>query len=192
MPLLDLATIPFATAQRYVVHLSDSMPEMLGFLPVSALTHQLENNRIVMASHNDDPCGYVSRGPWKPETKIYQTAIEFELWREKHGDEIVNEIIRQAQRERVERITLHCAADLHANEFWKYMGFTKVGERIKSKHKRRIQNKWELRLDEHSRLQRAVDANQVRPEAKRAAELLGLGGQLADSLERKQRRSLRR
>jgi N-acetylglutamate synthase-like GNAT family acetyltransferase len=191
MALLDLSKIKFATAQRYVVHLSDAMPEMLGFLPVSALTHQLETQRVIMAEHEGQPCGYISRGPWKPETKIYQTAIEFELWREKHGDELVNELVRQAERHRVERITLHCAADLHANKFWAAMGFTKIGERIKSKHKRRIQNQWELRLDAAAQLDRLVERQVVRPEARAAIELLGLQEQFVASQQRKARKAMR-
>lgn len=135
-----------ATAKKFVLSLADANTHALGFLPAATLAAYVEAERVRYAFENGEPCGYIIAGPPKPKQIIYQTCISYDARRRENGLSLVQEIIAAANAAKVERLSLHCAADLEANEFWKAAGFELVGERRKKRKHERPQNRFELEL----------------------------------------------
>ena len=127
----------------------------VGFLPLHALEMYENQGRIAYAQENGDDCGYMIRGIWRNHTRVYQTVIAKDARRIEHGRTLNRRLVEDAILRRTERIILHCAADLAANEFWEALGYKQTGERRRRRDKYRPQIRWELILPtETARLER--------------------------------------
>jgi ribosomal protein S18 acetylase RimI-like enzyme len=110
------------------------------------LEHYAEVGQILMAQENGDPCGYLIHGNGDHWCKIYQACIQYDARRREHGFELVRRLARKATEEGFEAISLWCAEDLEANEFWRLAGFVWAGQREGGKRRGRKHNRWILWL----------------------------------------------
>lgn len=138
--------LPERQPAKYAEHLAAQHPRELGFLPRSVYPRALELGQLRVATHNDDPCGFLLHGPFNKTLRIYQTCIEADLRRIQHGSEILETLLNEAIQKNVHQVSLWCADDLPANWFWKAAGFTHVANRTKSTREPRPQRRWLLEL----------------------------------------------
>lgn len=140
----------------FLCHLANREARSLGFIPSPRYDEYLESGQVLIGLENNEPCGFLLHGAARPLLRIYQTAICYDARRIKHATAIVDELKRNAIAAGVERIRLHCADDLPANDFWRACGFTHVDNVKRKRWKGRILRRWELALPaEAERLQRA-------------------------------------
>jgi ribosomal protein S18 acetylase RimI-like enzyme len=125
---------------RYVVALAKTLPEELGFLPICAYELARQEQRLHIQSYNDEPCGFILTARPTPGRilKIYQTAIQYDARRLQHATQLIRDLEARATLYDCPGISLKCAADLAANQFWKAMGFI-PGEIIPGGRKRHRQ-----------------------------------------------------
>jgi len=138
----DLQVLKFLDA------LSKKNGHCVGFLPLIAYEEALNLGRVTLLFYNDEPAGYMIRGPVKECTKIYQLVIAEELRRIENGTTLLDNLRQKAVAGKAYEISLHCAEDLEANRFWQALGFQKVGQRLKDKTGRRWQNHYRQDLPE--------------------------------------------
>lgn len=136
-------------AQKYVIDLAKKHTNELGFIPSPRIKEYIKKRRVYMEFENGEPCGYLIRGPFKPVTKIYQTCIQYDAQRRRHGFALLGRLIRDATRAGVGVISLFCADDLEANKFWKQAGFTFAGKRQGGESRDRMHNRWVMYLNEN-------------------------------------------
>ena len=127
---------------RYIEHLAKSNYEAIGFIPRPRLEEYAARGQIVMAAENDEPAGFLVFGAGWPALRIYQACIQYDARRREHGAALVDRVIAEAQRRGCYLISLWCADDLPANEFWQAVGFHKVGERRGGDKRGRMHNHW--------------------------------------------------
>lgn len=147
-------------ALKFLDALSKRNGYCVGFLPLIAYEQAIDKDRVTLLFYNDQPAGYLIRGPVKETTKIYQLVIAEDLRRIVNGTALLNHLITQANAGRAHQITLHCAEDLEANLFWQSLGLQRIGKRLKDKTGKRWQIRYRLELPEkqlaflrtHSRL----------------------------------------
>lgn len=135
-------------ALKFLDHLSRKNGHCVGFLPLVAYMQALDNGRVSLLFYNDEPAGYMIRGPIKKTTKIYQLVVAEELRRIENGTALLDRLRRQATAESAHEITLHCAEDLDANYFWRQLGFEQIGRRLKDRTGKRWQNRYRQNLPE--------------------------------------------
>lgn len=134
------------TAYNAITALADAHTHELGFLPRQTIIALYDAGRIELAETDRDALGYIMRGSFRKRCRIYQTCIRPDARRHTFGSQTLSEVIRQAIAAKVHVISLWCAADLEANEFWLANGFQTLGTRIKSTQKRREQIGYQLEL----------------------------------------------
>ena len=91
---------------------------------------------------NGHPCGYLIHGNGDPWMKIYQACIQYDARRREHGLELVKRLFYKACFLGRKGISLWCATDLDANEFWRDAGFHLVGTRAGGERRHRVHNLW--------------------------------------------------
>lgn len=132
------------TDLRYIEHLARSNYEAIGFIPRPKLAEYAARGQILMAEENDESAGFLVFGAGWPTLRIYQACIQYDARRREHGASLVARLITEAQRRGCHLISLWCADDLPANEFWQALGFRKVGTRPGGKARGRLHNQWVL------------------------------------------------
>lgn len=130
----------------FVDDLAKKNAHAVGFLPLAAYDSALNSGRVLLLTCNDEPAGYLIHGPEIIESKVYQVVITEELRRIEHGRQLVDALREHLNQFDVHKLSLHCAEDLEANNFWKSIGFHQVGRRIKNKNGTRWQNRYEQTL----------------------------------------------
>ncbi len=131
---------------NYIDALAHKNSEALSFLPRPMLEHYAGAGQILMAHENDEPCGYLIHGNGDRWCKIYQACIQYDARRREHGFELVRRLVRKADSQGFEAISLWCADDLDSNDFWRAAGFTFAGQREGGRRRGRKHNRWILWL----------------------------------------------
>ena len=131
---------------KFLDHLQDENRHALGFLPFEALRQAIELERVFLCYENDEPAGYVIHGPAKKHGKIYQVCVAEDARRIEHGTALIEAVRAVMNHARAHTLTLHCADDLPANDFWKTLGFAHIGRRCKRKDGSRWQNRYQVEL----------------------------------------------
>lgn len=115
----------------YIENLSNKLSYELGFIPRIALENRIEGRRgggVTMALENDDLAGFLHYGSMRSTVcRIFQAAIQYDAQRRHHGESLVRGFEAQATENGIRLISLHCLHDLDANEFWRLMGYRRVG-----------------------------------------------------------------
>lgn len=115
----------------YIESLTNKLSYELGFIPRVALVNRIEGKRgggVTMALENDDLAGFLHYGSMRsPTCRIFQAAIQYDAQRRHHGEQLVRHFESHARDNGTRLITLHCLHDLDANNFWKQMGYRRVG-----------------------------------------------------------------
>lgn len=121
---IDAVRIATPRDETYVWHLARTYKHDLGFLPRGALTDRVQTGRILLATRNDAPAGYVSyTHRLDGITHLPQVAVDPELWRTTLGTALLTALIALATAAGSYAITLRSAIDLPANKFWPALGF---------------------------------------------------------------------
>lgn len=122
----------------YIPHLQNRHRSEVGFLPNVALRQYQHRQQLWIARENGEPCGYLAwggyRGAWPkrdPHTiKIIQACIQYDAQQRTHGTGLVHQLETMATLAGIDSVSLWCADDLPANEFWKALGYHVDGHRI--------------------------------------------------------------
>lgn len=162
-------------ATKYLDALQGANSYALGFLTHQALNEHVQNRHVLLAFENSCPCGYLIHGRFADTTRILQTCVANDARRIQHATALVEGLTTLANNQRVHRISLHCAEDLDANQFWRSIGFTQVGMRLKNKSGRRWQLRHEISLP-GERIAAMIRADRLRQAGiKRLHDLLSKG-----------------
>lgn len=133
-------------ASKFLDFLQSKNNHALGFLPFVALETAIEQGRVIRAYENGEPCGYMIRGKIREETRILQIVVADDARRIEHATALVEALKGLCNAARAHSISLHCAEDLPANQFWEAIGFQKIGKRLKNKTGKRWQFKHRIDL----------------------------------------------
>lgn len=123
---------------NYVPHLQNLHRSEVGFLPTVALHEYEARQQLWLARANGQPCGYLAWGSFRgprpkrnPYTlKIIQACVDYGARFQEHGAQLVYDLERTAILAGIETISLWCAFDLPANQFWHALGFNPDATRI--------------------------------------------------------------
>ena len=134
-------------AVKYADDLARKNSEALSFIPRPKLEWYAERGRLMLAMENDDPCGFLIHGDNGSAMKIYQACVQYDARRREHGLELVSRLVKKATARQATSISLWCADDLEANDFWRQAGFQFAGQREGGERRGRIHNRWILHLE---------------------------------------------
>lgn len=130
-------------AVRYAVDLAKKNSEALSFIPAPRLEQYHATGRLLLATENDEPCGFLVYGAGWPVLKVYQACIQYDARRRRAGLDLVQRLTEIAARSHRD-ISLWCADDLASNDFWQAAGFTLIGKREGGQRRGRMHNGWFL------------------------------------------------
>lgn len=130
---------------QYAVDLARKNSEALSFIPRPRIEAYAEAGQLLVATENGEPCGFLIYGGGWPILKVYQCCIQYDARRRHAGLDLVRRLIAIAAA-RCQDISLWCADDLDANEFWRSAGFSLVGQREGGTRRGRKHNAWYLRV----------------------------------------------
>jgi len=133
---------------KYADNLAKKNSEALSFIPRPRILEYAQKNQIIIEQENDELCGFLIHGTGKRDNtvKIYQACIQYDARRREHGLLLVQKLIDKATAMGAEYISLWCADDLEANDFWASAGFNFGGTREGGKSRKRKHNKWLMHL----------------------------------------------
>ena len=130
-------------AVRYAVDLAKKNSEALSFIPTPRIEHYRQAGQLLLATENDEPCGFLIYGLGWPLLKVYQACIQYDARRRKAGMELLGRLRSIAEHNQND-ISLWCADDLEANDFWQAAGFTLIAKREGGARRSRKHNGWLL------------------------------------------------
>lgn len=179
----------------YILGLARKHTDEIGFLPKATVEHYVRAGQVLLETENNEPCGFLIFGNGWPRLKIYQACIQYDAQRRAHGLALVGRVIALASERGCDAVSLWCADDLPANEFWRAAGFQMLRSKPGGRRRGRDLNLWVYWLptnllpgfhtlrDSESGAGRAEDARQpwhasippARSTARRAS-LPGAGG----------------
>lgn len=107
----------------FIDHLQRRNAEELSFYPTAVFEREIPLGRVLLASVNGDPAGYVYHGAFQPRIKIHQACIEYDLRGQLYGSALVRFFEAAVQPFGCLSVTLRCGSDIAANGFWRAMGF---------------------------------------------------------------------
>jgi N-acetylglutamate synthase-like GNAT family acetyltransferase len=130
----------------YIDHLQRKNAEELAFFPKQVFEREVENQRIILAELNSEPCGYVYHGAFGVICRIHQACIQYDLRGQLYGAALVRDLTTRCQSFETATIKLRCGSDIEANKFWQAMGF--VCEAVTQGGVRRMRdiNHWVLNI----------------------------------------------
>ena len=131
---------------KYIDHLQKENAFNLNFYPKERLRKELMNKRILIARYNNEYCGYLYFGSVQSITKIFQACIQYDLRGRLYGSHLVGFFLNYCDKRNVGAVTLRCASDIEANDFWKAMGFYCQGISPGGRARKRLINHWRMDL----------------------------------------------
>jgi len=105
---------------------------------------------MIAAIENDEPCGFLLHGPPRTVIRVYQTCIQPDARLIDHGRDLIDQLTMHGRAHGSQAISLYCADDLTANNFWAALNFTRVGQRRKSTRRDRTQWHWMRAIGPHA------------------------------------------
>lgn len=154
--LVDALIILRSISVKYAVDLARKNSEALSFIPAPRLEQYADSGQLMIETENNDPCGFIVFGNNFPMLRIYQACIQYDARRIQHGLNLLHRLITYAGHYGFTAISLYCADDLEANQFWRAAGFQFAGQRPGGKRRGRMHNRWFLYLDEPLQLELAI------------------------------------
>lgn len=126
--------------------------EAVGFIPRPRVEEYVVRGQALVETENAEPCGYLLFGNGWPLLKVYQAVVAYDARRREHGLALVGRLIDVARRRGLQGVSLWCADDLEANDFWRSAGFHFAGQRHLANRRGRAHNRWVLLLDDQPTL----------------------------------------
>jgi N-acetylglutamate synthase-like GNAT family acetyltransferase len=112
----------------YIVGLHRKETDQLGFVPQSCYEREIggmTNGTILIYEENRDPVGFIYATHNRyGVTKVHQIAIQEDARRMQRASALVGAVERDADW----LVSLRCAADLDAADFWETIGFQLMGQ----------------------------------------------------------------
>lgn len=131
---------------KYADDLARKNSEALSFIPRPMIEQYAQRGQLLLATENDEPCGFLIFGRGWPQVRIYQACIQYDVRRREHGMGLIARLAAHARARGCTDIRLWCADDLEANAFWLAAGFVLCGQRAGGQRRGRRHNLWALRL----------------------------------------------
>lgn len=128
---------------QYAVDLAKKNYAAVSFIPQPRLEEYQKRGQLLIATENDEACGFLVYGNGWPTLKIYQACVQYDARRRQAGLEMVERLKKIAIAEDRD-ISLWCAQDLEANAFWEAAGFTLSATRKGGAYRGRVHNGWIL------------------------------------------------
>ena len=126
----------------YILGLAKKHTDEIGFLPRPTVERYWASNQVLIESENAEPCGFLIFGRGWPRLKIYQACIQYDAQRRAHGLALVGRVIALASERACDAVSLWCADDLPANEFWQAAGFQLLRSKPGGHRRGRNLNLW--------------------------------------------------
>ena len=130
----------------YIDHLQRKNAEELAFYPKIVFEREINNQRIVLAEFNGEPCGYLYHGAFSTVCRVHQACIQYDLRGQLYGATLVRHLIALCEGSQTSAITLRCGSDIAANGFWRAMGFECEAVTQGGVRRMRDINNWRLNL----------------------------------------------
>lgn len=120
---------PDESEAEYIRRILRAHPRELGFIPIDP-DHPPENIRWIH-ERGGEIVGFMIHGPPRTGgyTRIYELVVEAPWRRIKHGTDTFEQLRDLAKAHQTPWITLRCADDLEANQFWRYVGAQPLARR---------------------------------------------------------------
>ncbi len=127
---------------KYIISLAKKHTNEIGFIPRVKVEEYVNAGQVFLATENDEPCGFLLFGSGYPRLRIFQACVQYDAQRRAHGLDMVGRLIARADAQGYDAISLWCAEDLQANEFWKAAGFQLAQSKPGGKRRGRRLNLW--------------------------------------------------
>lgn len=185
---MDLTHSKVLRDARAISRLTKGHEKEIGFIPDTVYAPALLDGRCITTESDNDPIGFILRGPTRPVLKIFQTLIDPEWQRATEGSALLMRIIAHAADHNCERISLHCATDLDANQFWQAMQFTRSTFPRPGVDTRRPAWRWTWRFPRGEQLDKYLTEIIERPKYSGLADLFRMRSRLEACHTRRFRR----
>jgi hypothetical protein len=127
---------------QYILSLARKHTDALGFIPRATVERYVEAGQALLARENEEPCGFLIFGNGWPRLKIYQACIQYDAQRRQRGLQLVGQVIALASERGCDAVSLWCADDLPANDFWRAAGFQLLRSKPGGHRRGRQLNLW--------------------------------------------------
>ena len=111
----------------WIVGLMRTQSDALGFIPSTSVhdKYVCAENFIIQHDEHGAKVGYILHGPirYGKNVVISQAVIDMEKRRRHYGFLAVDELVTRCKSRNASSISLRCAADLEAVQFWQAVGF---------------------------------------------------------------------
>ncbi len=126
---------------EFIVGLMRDNYEAVGFLPRIAVSNYLTERSHVLIPNK----GYLLYENPKPYQilRIAQSCVDYDLRQRGYGQQMIAQVIADAEAHYVSAIRLRCAENLDANNFWAAMGFEKIRILSPDNQRHRRINVWQ-------------------------------------------------
>lgn len=173
---------------KYAQQLADKHRNELGFIPGPAYEEVLALGRLRVAEMNGEPAGFLMHGPLMREVRIHQACVELDARLQDRAKTMVLEMVADALEIGAERVTLHCATELAANDFWGAVGFQHVGIRRARSATRRPANRWEWRLPSGAEIDQRIEELLNTPAKSKLADMFSMKERIIRTVKSRYRR----
>jgi GNAT superfamily N-acetyltransferase len=145
--LADFVVRPAVLADLpYIDHLQRKNSGTLSFYPRIVFERDIPDNLVLTAWLNDEPCGYLYRGPLRDAVRIHQACIQYDVRGYQYGAALVRHLEALGRAAGSLRILLRCGSDVAANGFWDVMGYKCISVTTGGVSRGREINLWEKSL----------------------------------------------
>lgn len=109
---------------RFIDSESRKGTNQIGFIQRDKVRWLAEHGQAGIVEENRDPAGFVLHGRTPPDLRIYQVWMRSDARRHLYATLMLQHVEWFARIQRCRRITLRCATDLAAIDFWLAIGFS--------------------------------------------------------------------
>jgi len=124
--------------------LADQHKRELGFVRRGTLLESITHDHLLIAELHGQPVGFVQFHHRRDgQTTIHVIVVDANTRRQGVGGQLLNNLQAICLKRGQTRIGLKCPVDLNANDFYRQVGFTLIGQEA---GKIRVLNLWQLPL----------------------------------------------
>jgi GNAT superfamily N-acetyltransferase len=161
----------------------------IGFLPNTIYAPAALEGKLDICHGNGEPTGFLLRGSFRPCTRIYQTLVDPDWRLNDAARSMVLRLIAKCAEKDTERLMLHCACDLPANQFWQNLGFKMTGIREAAGPNCRPAYCWSWQFPAGAAIDEYVQSQLGNANDRKLIDWFDLAGKLTRCHERRFRRA---
>lgn len=129
-------------ALSWITGLARHETHTLGFIPAASIKRQCidPGNYCWIQDRHGRHCGFILHGPIRSAQPIhiYQTCVEQDKRLRTYAAQAIRRIWLRGEAAGATGLSVRCAADLPANEFWKALGFQFLQFELGGKSRNRV------------------------------------------------------